>query len=296
MKRNKNRIFEGWYLKHQVDDKVYSFIVSFHLDGKGEGYGCVQFISNEGSYYKKYALEECVSKLECFQVGMGDANFSLAGVKASIDFADIKVTCDVKYDGITSPKTPIMGPLQFIKCMECSHEVLSLTHKLCGYIELNGQRIDLSQGVGYIEKDSGTSFPKWYMWTQCNFFYKGNHSIMAALADVPFGRKSFAGMICEVFYDGRHYRMATYLGGRAKIRSQNEIILKQGRRRLYIRYLENQNFDEMSHELLAPNNGTMGRKIMESAACKVRYTFYEKGKMKFDFVANQASYEWVMKS
>lgn len=294
MSKEQFGIFEGWYMKHQIEDRVFAFIVSFHLDEVGEGYGCVQFISTEGSYVKMYGLDVCESRLDGFDVQMGESRFSEDGIQARIDFDGLKVVCDVRYGDLTPLESPIMGPFRHIKGLECSHEILSLTHRMCGYLELNDERLDVSQGVGYIEKDSGRSFPKAYMWTQCNFQYRGDHSIVAAVARVPIGKFGFTGVICEVYYRGISYRMATYKGARVKAYSEHKVVIYQGRRSLCIERMEGQGETcGKNHKLLAPFEGQMSEEIQESPACKMRYTFYDKGQKCFDIVSEQGSYENV---
>ena len=45
--------------------------------------------------------------------------------------------------------------------------------------------------------------------------------------------------------------------------------------------------------LKAPQKGAMARMIHESAACKVQYRFYKRGKKVFDYTSKQAAFEFV---
>ena len=61
------------------------------------------------------------------------------------------------------------------------------------------QALPLDGGLGYIEKDSGISFPCSYLWLQCSDFPKPC-SLMLSIAHVPFCASSFRGCICAVLY------------------------------------------------------------------------------------------------
>ena len=77
-----------------------------------------------------------------------------------------------------------MGPFKYFP-MECRHGIISMRHTLEGRLKLNGKEIDFTNGLGYIEKDSGRSFPSSYVWVQANDFDEPC-SIMASVADIPF--------------------------------------------------------------------------------------------------------------
>ena len=82
-------------------------------------------------------------------------------------------------------------------------------------------------GLGYVEKDSGTSFPRSYLWMQCNDFPSAC-SIMISIAHIPFCGSSFRGCICAIVYQGREYRLATYKGVKVQAFTPEHICLSQG--------------------------------------------------------------------
>ena len=307
----KKGFFEGWYLKHQIGERVFAFIVSFHENKSEDGYANIQLITNEGAFSKRFQLSESVSRIDQFAVKVGRNSFSKSGCKIAIDFDGFVVNCNVKYGQLTPLEKPIMGPFRHLKFLECNHEVLSMTHTLSGYLEINGNIIELTGGVGYIEKDKGHSFPKEYLWTQCNFRNHLDNSIMLAIAKVPIGPVQFNGVIAEIFYSGKHYRLATYHGVKIKQKSSKSVILVQGGYKLRVQRIEEPLKIEIENEkdqleniiepdikkegrfaLDAPRDGDMNFKIYESPSCKIRYTFYDGEKKKFDFVSRVASYEY----
>lgn len=78
---------------------------------------------------------------------------------------------------------------------------------------------------GYWEGDSGRSFPKEYIWTQC--FFPGG-ALMLSVADIPIAGIRFTGIIGVVLWQGKEYRIATYLGARV-VKIENKMVrVKQG--------------------------------------------------------------------
>ena len=178
-----------------------------------------------------------------------------------------------------------MGPFCLFP-MECRHGIISMYHRLKGRVVLNGQTMDFTGGIGYMEKDSGHSFPSSYAWIQANDF--SNHtSIMASVAEIPFCGLRFRGCICVIQYQGKEYRLATYLGVHVVVCRPDRIVLKQRKYRLDIR-INNNN----QRKLSAPKNGEMTRKIMESASCGGEFTFYRHKKQVFHLKSEQASFEY----
>ncbi|MCA5964668.1 hypothetical protein LC724_36470 [Blautia sp. RD014234] len=65
-------------------------------------------------------------------------------------------------------------------------------HSLRGGLTVNGRKISMTGGRGYIETDKGRSFPKSYLWTQCG--YGERSSVMLSVADIPFWAFIFRGV------------------------------------------------------------------------------------------------------
>ncbi|MEG2074815.1 MAG: tocopherol cyclase family protein, partial [Angelakisella sp.] len=204
--------FEGWYLKHQIGDRMVAVIPAFHLDSKGKASASVQIITENASYWLEYPSEAFKVHPKRFCVKVGDSSFSQSGVHLNIRGEGITLAGQLSYGAFTPLASDIMGPFRFLPNMQCNHGVLSLCHSLTGTLVLNGERLDFTGGVGYIEKDWGSSFPSSYLWTQCNWQDKGNCAVMASIANIPFMGGSFTGCIASVLYDGVEYRLATYSG------------------------------------------------------------------------------------
>lgn len=257
--------FDGYYFKHQKGDKTLCIIV-----GESESDGFIQVITNDFSE----------------QVSFTKGNiFSRKGIALNINTPRLSLNGRLRYIGLSPIKYDIMGPFKLFP-MECSHGIISMYHRLEGKVVLNGEVIDFTGGIGYIEKDGGCSFPSSYMWVQANDFVTPC-SVMAAVADIPFCGLHFRGCICIVQYMGREYRLATYLGVRVLACTDGRLILKQGKYRLEIKV-----GDTDRHELSAPTNGQMTRIIRESASCPAEFAFYIREKAVFRLHSEHASFEY----
>lgn len=283
--------FEGWYLKHQNERNMTALIPAVFADEKGKWIGSIQVITEDGAWYFEYPSEECHISRGKFCVKIGNSLFSESGTSIDIDRDGFRAEGTVHYSPFTPPRKDIMGPFRFLPFMECSHGILSMSHKLIGKFTVNGKTSDFTDGEGYIETDYGTSFPKKYAWTQCCFRDGGRNSLMAAVAEIPLFGTSFSGCICNIYYRASEYRIATYRGARI-VRCDNEnIIIHQGDLKFSVMKL-----GECSFGLKAPVMGKMKRMIYESPVCRVRYCLWEKGRLVFDVISSRASYESEWKS
>ncbi|MCL2634017.1 MAG: hypothetical protein FWD34_05820 [Oscillospiraceae bacterium] len=255
--------FDGYYFKHQNEKNTIAFI-----PGIADGCRFIQVVTDDKAYWFD---------------GFGKCRFSDKGAIIDIQNDEVCIKGQIRYGKLTPLKYDIMGPFKYFP-MECRHGIISMRHKLCGWVSINGKTTDFSSGLGYIEKDSGVSFPKSYLWMQCNFMR--NCSVSVSVADIPFMGLRFKGCICVVYYKGREYRLATYLGVRVLCCNSERVVLKQGRYVLVVNVSP-----QKGHRLPAPQNGKMSRIITECLACPARVRFFEKGRLLFDLRSDRASFE-----
>lgn len=287
--RKSKSYFEGWYLKHQKDNFSIAFIPAFHIDETGRRSASIQVITDGGSYHFPFMEEEFSVSQKHFCVRIGKNLFSGKGISVDLKNDDFAIAGTVHYSSFAALRSDIMGPFHFIPFMQCNHGVLSMIHNLKGSLKINGKDYELTDGAGYVEKDFGHSFPRFYTWTQCSDWTgKRDCSLMASAAHIPFGMLTFTGCICAVWYHGKEYRFATYLGAKIVKNTEDELLIKQGRYRLYINRLADYN----NKPLYAPQCGSMNRIIKENIACKVRYRLMVSKKVIFDFTNDRASYEF----
>lgn len=286
--KNKKAFFEGWYFKHQYNDFSMALIAGINIDKNGDKYSFIQVITKDNSYNIKYKFDDFSISYDKLTIKIKDNIFSINGVVLNIRESGIRIKGRLKYNNITPIKSNIMGPFSLIKFMQCNHEIISLYHTVDGNLTINNKEIKINNGIGYIEKDYGSSFPKTYLWIQCNDFQNEKASIMVSIADIPLLGYEFKGCIAAILYKGKEYRMATYNGVKIIDYNKKGLTIKRGRYKLYID-IEEKN----SRNLLAPNKGEMERVINEDIACSARFRFYEKKKLIFDLNSNNTSYEYV---
>ncbi len=261
-----NNYFEGYYYKHQKGKNTIAFIPGISSEGE-----FIQIITNTASYHIPY---------------IGKNIFDNNGIKVNINENNLSVYGEIKYGKLTPIKYDIMGIFKYFP-MECRHGVVSMYHTLKGNLMLNGENFDFTNGIGYIEKDSGTSFPKSYLWVQSNNFPM-KCSVMVSIAHIPFYGLQFKGCICVVYYLNKEYRLATYLGAKIVCNSKNKVILQQGNYRLEVDIPKN-----AGHSLYAPNVGKMTRTVHESPSCTATFKFYVKDSLLFNFTSDNTSFEFV---
>lgn len=177
-----------------------------------------------------------------------------------------------------------MGPFVLVPFMECRHSVWSMRHLVTGNVCINGKNCFFQNAWGYWEGDRGRSFPKEYLWTQCCF--EGG-ALMLSVADIPMAGIHFTGIIGAVLWQGKEYRIATYLGAKAARIKNKTVRVIQGNLELEVRLLE-----DKKQPLKAPTKGNMVRTIHESVSCRAFYRFRKKDCILFAFETDKASFEF----
>ena len=280
--------FEGWYFKHQnPQGQTLALIPAFHIGREGDRTASLQVISKDHVWWQEYPAAQLQVSRKPFQVQIGQSRFGTQGIDLYIQRDGLSLRGALRYGPFTALRSDIMGPFRFFAGMQCSHGVISMGHSLEGALELNGERLDLSGGIGYIETDRGRSFPGKYLWTQCLWDGPERGSLMLAIATIPLPVGGFTGCICSVFYGGREYRLATYRGVRIEAWSSASAVIRQGKYRLEAELL-----NERRQPLRAPVEGRMERTIHESLCAEVRYRFWHGDSLLFQHTDPNASFEY----
>lgn len=273
--------FCGWYIKCQNGSQTVAFIPAYHITN-GEKSCSLQIITDERSWNIPYPYEEF--HMDEKGVTIGPNVFTPLGVKLDVRLPEITAVGQLEFGEFAPIAYDIMGPFKYVPFMECRHSVFSMKHRVDGTLSINGVEFAFENGVCYIEGDRGYSFPSVYVWTQCCF---PEGSVMLSVADIPFCGIHFTGVISAIHYQGKEYRLGTYLGARAVYIHDGEVVIKQGQKTLTVKRLE-----QKGHPLAAPVGGGMTRTIRESAACRTYYHYQENGKTIFEFESDQAAFEY----
>jgi len=296
---NENKdYFEGWYFKFSNKVNSISFIPGISIsDDNSKSF--IQIITDEISYYVDYSIDDFDFSDDPFYIKIGDSYFSLNKVHVDIkdDDQNLMVYGDFDlFDSInikTSKISPnIMGPFSYVPFMECNHAIINMKNKITGNVNFNNKNIDFINGIGYIEKDWGCSFPKYYIWCQGNNFKKSNSSFMLSIADIPFMSFNFKGLICSLIIDGDEFRFATYNNTKIlKYKLQDtkfEVVLKKGNYLLQVDGLS-----DSSSCLIAPVNGKMKKEILESVSSLVKVVLKKDDEIIFSDVSSNCGLEIV---
>jgi hypothetical protein len=273
-----NNRFEGWYFKHQKDGRTLSLIA-----GRSRDKAFIQVVTDERSYNIDYPLQD-YKKEERLTIA-GNV-FAKDGIRLDIQADGLTLKGMICYDRLLPLRSDIMGPFRFFP-MECRHEVISMSHALSGAVMFNGLEWDFTGGKGYIEGDSGRSFPESYTWLQCNDF-EADCSVMVSIARIPFAGLKFWGCLAVVMLGGREYRLATYRGARIAYLGPERLELAQGDYRLVAEIAGTNGY-----RLHAPQQGAMSRIIHEEPSCRARFYFTRGSKVLLDETSAHASHEFV---
>lgn len=282
----KKSYFEGWYFKNTINNYSISFIpgINTNLENKK---AFIQIITNCSSYIINYNIDEFKYNLNPFYIKIGKNIFSKDFVYLDIfnEEKNLKINGYINYEKNTNIKTDflnpnIMGPFSYVPHMECNHAILSMKNKIYGLLYINNKKINFNNGIGYIEKDWGTSFPSSYIWCQGNNFKNPNSSFMLSIANIPFKFFEFKGIICVLKANNKEFKFTTYNNTKLienKIKENSIFItLKRGNYYLIIKSQNN-----CGQKLLAPIKGNMKKTIFENINAQIDITLKKNNRIIF---------------
>lgn len=290
--------FEGWYFKVNSNDFGISFIPGISIDC-GQQIAFVQVITNGASYFINYNIGDFKFGYNPFYVQIGDNVFSKE--KIVVDICDRNQNLEIKgnlrifnsqniKNSILYPN--IMGPFSYVPQMECNHAILSMKNSVDGIVRINGMIHELKNGIGYIEKDWGVSFPKSYIWCQGNNFKNKPASFMLSIASIPIKCISFEGLIAVLMVDNKEFKFTTYNNSKIVQKELSNdginIILKRGKYVLKVWFNRGKSLG-----LVAPVAGRMNRGIDESICSSVSVTLIKSNELLFSDTSENCGLEIV---
>ena len=247
--------FKGWYFKCNNENKTIAFIPAFHQNNH-EKTASLQVITDDAVF--NIPFQSLQYQENPLAVKIGENIFSKKGIRLQIKNNDLSANGTLHFHDLSPIQYDIMGPFKYVPLMQCRHSVYSMRHRINGQITVNGQQYVFQNGIGYIEGDCGSSFPKEYIWTQCHF---NNGSLMLSVADIPFFGFHFIGIIGVILLNGKEHRIATYLGAKVKHIGKYSVTVKQGDYQLTAKLLQKNSqhfFNRLqSNHLWSINKGTI---------------------------------------
>lgn len=284
---NKNKYFEGWYYKFVTSDINYSIAVIPGISlNKTDSHTFIQVFITQNNNDKSIKTEYFRFPKSSFLYNskqqvlrISNNTFSKEYIKLELNSDHISLNGTISFKQLTPIKSSllqpsIMGFFGYMRFLECNHGVVSMSHKLQGSLMFNQKTIDFEEGLGYMEKDWGRSFPQQYVWMQSNHFKQAGTSLMFSHATIPFIGFTFKGLIANLIYDGKEYRFATYNGAKIKERIMEDkhvfYRIKKGRLQLLIEAWNDEIVD-----LPSPKNGQMLQSIKEGLSGKIHIELIE---------------------
>lgn len=269
--------FEGWYFKNTNRENGISFIPGISIDNENKK-AFIQVITNNSSYFVDYNIKDFKCDFSPFCIHIGNNSFSKEAIQIDIkdEMQNLNVHGKIRYSNSKNINTSslypnIMGPFSYIPFMECNHAILSMKSDAYGAITINDTNLNFEEGLGYIEKDWGCSFPQSYIWCEGNNFQKSNASFMLSIADIPFKLFHFRGIICVLIINNQEFKFTTYNHTNLiKYELNNNslnVILKKRDYSLTVESSAN-----IVNKLSSPVKGKMEKDIFESISAFINVT------------------------
>lgn len=299
-KYQRKHYFEGWYYKITDSRGEYTVAVIPGISiGQWDTHAFIQIIDskNRESYFH-YDINEFSFNEKSFEIMIGDNYFSKSRIRLNIVGKNISLAGDLYFcDSMELAKSAlwpgIMGPFLYIPLMECYHDIISIQNQISGHLMISGKKVDFTKGIGYIEKNWGSSMPKSWVWFQSNHFQPDDVSVFLSVADIPCLGSSFTGFLAMFRYKDRVFLFTTYNGSRITrlYQRKNKLIVTFRDCRfcleVIIIYAE-------GSKLVAPVKGQMCRNIIESinSSVKLRFTDRE-GNILYQGIGTNGGFELV---
>ncbi|MEM6396041.1 MAG: tocopherol cyclase family protein [Bacteroidota bacterium] len=312
--------FEGWYCKLVVPDLdlAYAFIPGLSLEPDGSGHAFLQVLDGARSRvaYHKYELADFVPADDTFDLKIGPHRFWDEGAEIHLPNLNAFVLFKTCKRWPRSPLAPgVMGWYGFVPGMECYHGLVSAHHQLSGWLEDDRGRHDLQDGIGYMEKDWGSSFPAAWVWLQSNHLtdFPGRASLMASVARIPWRGAHFRGFLCtwlwedelQIFTTWNNSKHEVHFGDgfvdlhfRRSERSSKVSILAQaladrdaGSERSAKTELKIRAYPASGGNLVSPTPSGMAGKINESLKATLDITYLINGQVAYTGQAEWAGLE-----
>ncbi len=268
--RSPRNYFEGWYFKQLASSAPYTVCLIPGISiSRRASHAFIQVITSPEmkTTYFTFPTSDFFASASRFDVRIGPNRFNSEGMIIDLHNGQESISGRL-YFGPFEPlrhsrwMPNIMGPFAYMPMMECNHGVISMGHTVSGMLKINNNPLYFNGTRGYLEKDWGRSFPKWYIWLQCNHFNRQDVRFMCSIAEVPFLGVTFKGIICSLIFNGQEHRLATYTAAKVKgLSSHNQCVsftIESGQYQLYVKAQS-----KRMGPLKAPQAGMMQHSIKE---------------------------------
>ena len=282
-----NRFFRGYYFKQEAEDCAVALIAATGRDEAGHPFASIQAVLRDETFSIPFSPEDAHIAPAGPDIRFGDNRLGASGLIVDLAGGGHAIRGALAYGPLTRPRGDIMGPFRYVPGMECRHALVSMAHAVEGSLEIDGRVYRFDGAQGYIEGDSGRSFPTGYLWTHCFPPPGGPRSLMLSVAEIPYLGMRFTGVVGFILLDGCEIRLATYLGAKVLTLRDGQVVIRQGRDTLSASFSR-----AGAIALQAPVDGGMRRAIGESLSGRAHYHFSRDGRTLFEFTSENASFEY----
>jgi tocopherol cyclase len=276
--------FEGWYYKLVCPRKmnIFAIIPGIYFDNNNkQSHAFIQVLDskNHQTSYHRYSLDAFFADNKSFRLEIGGNLFIKDTIKLNLNSEERRIKGTLYFSGhhpwpVTILSPGVMGWYSFLPFMECYHGVLSFDHEIKGLLEIDGQHVDFSGGRGYTEKDWGLSFPRAYIWMQCNHFQEAGASLFISVARIPWLGRAFRGFLAGFLLKGRLYRFTTYAGARIENLTLEKtlvhLVIRDKKYRLDVKASRTK-----GGVLFGPNGEHFTQHVSETLKSQLNVIFYE---------------------
>ncbi|MEM9992387.1 MAG: tocopherol cyclase family protein, partial [Bacteroidota bacterium] len=287
--------FEGWYFKiiDPTEQYALAIIPGISRDAEGVSHAFIQVLNGKKCTAAYYTFDAKTFQPSSTYFALQIAHNSFSAKGLQVDLPELKA--DIQFKHTTPwPKMlgapGIMGWFSFVPFMQCYHGVVSLYHQIVGVVEIAGKTIDFTDGIGYLEKDWGKSFPSAWIWMQTNHFdHNTPISLTASVANIPWLGSYFVGYIVGFWWEERLYRFATYTGAKMKAQLEERSVQLSFKDTIY--RLEIEAKQANGADLVSPISGSMAGKVNESMQAAATVRFFKKDQLLFEGIGRNMGME-----
>ncbi len=274
----KSNYFEGWYYKvvDATQNIAYAVIPGVSLNDE-DPHAFIQVIdgARQRSSYHRFDLSSFECNPKKHYVRVGESIFSEHLLQVQLPDLTCSLTAT---QWSTLPyqwhRPGIMGWYAYIPTMQCNHGLGSMDHRWSGDLRLHNQTYSLKDADGYVEKDWGSSFPKSWIWTQCNTFeHPSPLCIFASVAHIPWRGNHFIGFLGAIYIDGQIEIFSTYTNAkRTTTIDDHQVTILYRKRNKFLKISATK---APGAELISPISGAMRGKVNESLLATVDIEYHD---------------------
>lgn len=222
--------FEGWYFKLTLEqhDSTLAIIPGVHMNDD-DRFAFVLVAHGNASHFFRFPFASFASSTDQFLATVDGEKNVFSYDKLLVDLhpketddatgrfrLNLTLSSHVTNPDISWLLPGTMGIFSWVPTIQCYHHVLSMKYQVQGTAQIHDEAEIPVNGIGYLEKDWGHSFPSAWVWAQANQWENlpsdSSPSLFFSLARIPWHFNiNFPGFLVIFEHNGAFYRFNTYL-------------------------------------------------------------------------------------